>query len=219
MRAALLFLLVAALAACGDEGSDVARARAEQAREAAIDAGLESDVADYLGLAARGDTATYRVTYPGPTEGTELVVTNRPPDRRVDVVVDGETTETRLAVDGQAYECRPGEGCERTDAFVPAPGVFTEGAVEELRSSLLERTEDFVFEIQVQPVAGVEATCLVTRIRAGRERPELGSGGTICLAPSGAVLLVDRDDERFEALDYEATVDDAAFRLPDPGEG
>lgn len=218
MRVALLLLLVAPLAACGDEGDDVAGARADQTRQAAIEAGLDRDVADLLGLAARGDTATYRVTYPGPAEGTELVVTNRPPDRRVDVVVDGETTETRIAVGGQAYECLPDVGCERTDAFVPGPGVFTEAAVEELRTSLLERVEDFTFEVQMRPVAGVEAECLVTRIRTGRERPELGSGGTICLAPSGAVLLVDRDDERFEALDYEASVDDGAFRLPDADE-
>lgn len=220
MRAVAIALLVplALLVACGDDrGGDVGDERARQAREAALAAGLDEDVADFVDLLARGETATYRVTYPGPTEGSELVVTVRSPDRRVDLEVDGERAETRLTLDGTAYRCRPDEGCERIDAFVPPPGVFAPGAVEDLRASLVRRAEDFTFELDTRAVAGVEARCLVTRLRAGRSRPELGTRGTICLAPTGAVLLVDQDDRRLEALDYSPTVDDEAFRLPDRG--
>ncbi len=94
MRAALLALLLV-LAACGsdDPVTAVGRDRADQARQAALDAGLDADVADFLALAAQGETATYQLTYPGPSDGSELVVTSRPPDRRVDLVVDGKTTE------------------------------------------------------------------------------------------------------------------------------
>ncbi len=218
MRAALLALLLV-LAACGsgDPVATVGRDRADQARQAALDAGLDADVADFLALAAQGETATYRLTYPGPDGGSELVVTSRPPDRRVDLVVDGKTTESRLVLDGAAYQCHPDEGCERTDAFVAPPGVFTDQAMEDLRASLVDRAADFTFEIQTMSVAGTDARCLVTRRRAGHERPELGAGGTICLAPDGAVVLVDQGDERLEATDYTTEVDADVFELPSEG--
>lgn len=232
---ALLALLALVVAGCGDEVDELTEAgerRAEQARTAAAEAGLDDDVADFLALAARGDTATYRVRYPGPTDGTELVVTSRPPDRRVDVVIDGVTTEVRLVTGGQAFECTPaaeggdeaeGEGqgggadlrCERTDALAEPPGTFSERALEELRDALADRADDYTFEVETAPVAGVEARCLVTRRREGRESPELGEQGTLCVSQEGALLLVDQGSDRLEALDYGTDVDGSVFVRPD----
>lgn len=219
----LVLLLAPVLHGCGDDSDDaVARDRAEQARQAALEAGLGTEVAAFLALLATGETATYEVTYPGRGEDPTVVVTNRPPDRRVDLLADGEITETRLVVDGQAFECRPEGGttrCERTDAFEPPPGVFTERAVTELHRALTARADDFTFDLETVPVAGVEARCLRTERRRGRDRPELGDAGTLCVAPSGALLLVDRDGERLEASDYTAEVDDDRFDLPDRADG
>lgn len=221
------------VAGCGGDGDDeMARTgdeRFAQARSAALDAGLEEDVAEFLGLVARGDTATYQVRYPGPTEGTELVVTNRPPDRRVEVQADGVTTEVRLVTGGQAFECLPdsgadgeaGEGeepeltCTRTDALAESPGVFRPEALDDLRDALADRIDDYTFAIETNAVAGIEARCLVTRLRSGREDPQLASSGTICASLEGALVLVDQGDQRLEALDYSTDVADDAFVRPD----
>lgn len=223
----MVLALAAALgtAACGGDGDEIAATgddRADQARAAAVDAGLDDEVADFLALLARGETATYRVRFPGPAEGTELEVSSRPPDRRVEVSTDGEVTDVRLVTGGQAFACSPttedGEGaftCERTDSLVEPPGVFREGVLDDLRSALAERTEDYSFEVEVQEVADVDARCLVTRLRGGRESPELGASGTICASPEGAILLVDQGRERLEAVEYATDVDDGAFVRPD----
>ncbi len=67
----------------------------------------------------------------------------------------------------------------------------------------------------MRPIAGVEASCLVTRILAGRERPELGDGGTLCVSPEGALLLVDQGGEILEATDYGTEIPDGTFVRPD----
>jgi hypothetical protein len=222
----LVGLALVSTAACGDDEDPIATTgdeRAEQAETAASEAGLEDEVAEFLGLLARGETATYRVEFPGPAEGTELLIANRPPDRRVEVLAEGTTTEVRLVTDGQAFTCTPATEadeltCERTDALVEPPGVFRTEALDELSESLAERSDDYSFEIETLTVAGVEARCLVTRLRSGRESAELGSSGTICASPEGAVLLVDQGADRLEATAYGTDVDDAAFQRPDRAE-
>lgn len=211
---------------CGDDGGEVDATgdeRAAQARQAGLDAGLDEDVADFLALLARGDTATYRVRFPGTVEGTELVVRNRPPDRRVDVVADGDVVEVRQVVDGEAFTCTSagddGFDCERTDALVEPPGVFRSGALARLREALADRTADFTFVVEARTVAGAEASCLVTERRPGRDDPELGATGTICASAEGAVLLVDQGDERVEALDYGTDVDPDQLRRVDGAAG
>ncbi len=222
--AIVLALATVASAGCG-AGDDVGDERAEQARTAAIDAGLDGDVADFLGLAARGETATYQATYPGPDDGTDIVVANRPPDRRVDVIADDVLVQVQLSLDGQSFRCSRdpeldaiGE-CERTDAIVEAPGVFGEAAMESLTTSLSERLTDFEFHLETSAIAGVEAQCLVTRVREGRERPELADGGTICVSPEGALLRVAQGDELLEATDYTTDIPDNTFVRPDADDG
>lgn len=215
-------VLVAALtvAGCADD-DDVGDERADQARTAALDAGLDDDVADFLALAARGQTATYQATYPGPDEGTDLVVANRPPDRRVDVVADGVLLQVQLSLDGESFQCgldaeldAIGE-CERTDALVESPGAFGSAAMASLTESLAERLDDFEFSLATAAIAGIEAQCLVTRIREGRERPELADGGTICVSPEGVLLRVAQGDEILEATDFTTDIADNTFVRPD----
>lgn len=210
-------LIVAA--GCGDDAPDVADERADQAEQAALDAGLDRDVAEFLGLLARGRLATYEAVYPGTADGTELVVHNRPPDRRIDVVVDGTVTETRLVVDGSSYRCVPTDDadepdCERTDALVDPPGIFHERAVDALTESLRARSEDFTFAIEETAVAGADATCLVTRVRAERARSGLGEGGGICASDDGAILRIDQAGQVLEATAYSTEVDPAVFDRP-----
>ncbi len=195
--------------------------RADQARTAALDAGLDADVADVIALIATGDLGTYEVRYPGPVDGTELRIVQRPPDRLVQVLAGETVTETRLVVDGEAFECvatdddGPVDECERVDAFVDPPGVFDEAALARLTEALVARADQFTFTRETIAVAGVEATCLVTRRRAEVEDPALGASGTICASDEGALLLVDQGDERLEATAYTTDVADDAFVRPD----
>lgn len=216
----LSLVVVVVVSACGGD-DDPGDERAEQVRTAALDAGLDDDVADFLALAARGQSATYQVTYPGPDEQGELVVANDPPNRRVDVVVDERIVEVQLVLDGEAFRCtRAGDAdrisaCERTDAVVDAPGLFSERSLTEVTESLRDRADDFTFRVQTVPIAGVEATCLVTEIREGRARSDLGTSGTICVSAEGALLKVDQDGETLEAREYTTEVPDNTFVRPD----
>lgn len=143
----------------------------------------------------------------------------------MEITAAGVTTELRLVTEGQAFTCTPAseeEGaetaelvCQRTRALVEPLGVFRAGALDDLRTSLSERAEDYTFDVEELAVAGVDARCLVTRLRSGREAPELGASGTICASPEGAVLLVDQSGERVEATECGTDVDDDAFDRPD----
>ncbi len=213
-------VVLATMAGCG-AGPDTGGERADQVRTAAADAGLAPEVADFLALAARGQTATYQATYPGPNPNTKLVVANDPPNRRVDVVTDDVTTEVRLVVGGEAFTCPRNQdqdaivSCTRTDAIVEGPGAFDDATLEQLTTSLRDRQADFTFRIDTEPIAGVEATCLVTELKAGHERTDLGSSGTICVSPRGALLRVDQGSESLEALDYTTEIPEHTFVRPD----
>ena len=221
VRRRLLLLVVVVLwgAACGDDAGP-GEARADQVRQAAAAAGLDDEVADFLALAARGATATYEATFPGPDEGTTLVVANRPPDRRVDVLRGDDVTEVRLVLDGEALECRPDEEsgrietCDRTDALVEPPGMFDTVTLDRLTTALGERRDDFEFRIERRDVAGVEATCLVTERRPGRRAAELGERGEICVSAEGALLRVEQDGETLEATTYSTDIPEGTFERP-----
>ena len=226
VRRGLLFLAAGALlaGACGSD-DDAGDRRAEQARKAAEAAGLDRDVADFLALAGRGPVATFQVTYPGPEPDTSFVVANDPPDRRVDLIEGDVVVEVRLVLDGESFECSRDEDsdrierCTRTDAFVESPGLFDDGALEALTAALTGRRDDFTFRVGREAIAGVEARCLVTELREGRERPELGARGEICVSPEGALLRIDQGDEAIEATDYSTDIPDNTFRRPDRAGG
>ena len=222
MRSAVALAVTVALlvGACGGDGSPGDR-RAEQARAAALDAGLSDEVADFLALAARGATATYQATYPGADDGTTLVVANRPPDRRVDVLRGDDVVEVRLVVEGEALECLPDErsghieSCTRTDALVEPPGLFRREALERLAESLADRRDDFEFRVVDERVAGADARCLLTVRKEGRRRSDLGRRGEICVSPDGVLLRVEQAGEVLEATEYTTEIPAGTFVRPD----
>lgn len=213
---ALTLAATLALGGCGDDG-DVGDARADQVREAATESGLPADVVEVMVLAARGTTATFQVTYTG-DDGADLLVSQEPPDRRVDVLSGDRVVESRVVRDGTGYECRPPQGdpegalrCRRTEGALGAPGAFTDEALDEFAAQLGSSQADLDLTVDEQEVAGVTATCLTAAPRAG---PTDGTGSgveTLCLSAEGAPLLVDVSGERVVASAYSTDVPGGTF--------
>ena len=196
--------LLAATVACSDDPSP-ADARADQVREAAEEAGLSDDVIDVLELAARGVEGTFQVTYPG-EDGASLVVSQAPPDRRIDVVVGERVVESRVLRDGVGYRCAPPSDdpvgsldCTRSESGLPEPGGFSEEAIDAFTDDLIDSGDDIELSVEPRTIADAHATCLV----AGPD--------TICLSDEGAQLLIDSGDDRLEATAYTTDVPDGTF--------
>jgi hypothetical protein len=217
VRAALVlagFALV--LTACGDDPS-AADTRAGQVRETATGAGLAGDVADVLALAARGIDGTFQVTYAG-EDGAALIVSQRPPDRRIDVVAGQQIVESRVFRGGVAYQCslpeddpEAGLDCRRSQGALDAPGAFTDEALDEFAAELAASKDDLDLSVESRTIAGVDATCLVAVPKPG---PTDGTGPgveTICLADEGAQLLIDAGGERLVAEAYTTEVPEGTF--------
>lgn len=216
--ALVLAVLLTAVAACGEGEDRTADTRADQVKDAAIDAGLPEDVADVLALAARGATATFRVTYPG-ADGAEVVVQQDPPNRRVDVLTAGLVVESQVERDGVGYLCRLPEGgrpgdaldCSRRQGAITGPGAFTDQALDTFTADLAAVLDDVDLTVEARTIADVEATCLISAPKAGTVIDGTESVDTICLASTGAQLLVDVGGERVVASDYSTEVPDGTF--------
>lgn len=217
---------VLAVPACGRGSDPVARSRADQVRVAADHAGLSEDVTDVLALAAEGATATFQVTYAG-TNGAQLVVSQEPPNRRVDVVTAGLIVESQVVRDGVAYRCARPDGsspdgsspgdpldCTRTQGAVQAPGAFTEKALDAFTDQLLASIPDLEITVETRTVADVDARCLVTAPKAGTTLDGTDAGvDTICLSAEGAQLLVDVGGQRVVADGYTTEVPEGTFEV------
>lgn len=220
MAVVVAVVLVAVLAACGGN-DDVADDRAARARDAAVEAGLDADVADFVALAARGARATFQATYPGQADGTQLVIASEPPNRRVDFVVNETVNQVDLVIDDQAYRCVRTEGavevdsCERTSSFVSPVGTFDDGALEDFTEAIAAQVDAYEFTLETVPVAGVEARCLQVSLRAGVDEPGLLPSSSVCVSPEGVLLRYRIGDESVEATDYTTDVPDGSFVLPD----
>ncbi len=113
--------------------------RADQVRRAAAEAGLADEVGDVLALAASGATATFQVTYGG-SDGAEIMVSQEPPNRRVDALKAGLIVQSQIVRDDVGYACEVPEtgqagdplDCTRTRGAIPAHGTFTEDALDGL---------------------------------------------------------------------------------------
>src|SRR5690606_24872909 len=153
----------------GDEPS-AADARADQVRAAAEAAGVPDDVAAVLALAARGSLATYRVTYAG-TDGAEIIVSQAPPNHRVDVVAAGTVVESRVRRDGVAYHCERAEGselrCERVAADLPVHGAFTEEALEQFADRVAGSVGAVDLTVEERTIADTVVTCLTSAPKPG----------------------------------------------------
>lgn len=207
------------VAACGGDDDGVTAQREEQIRDAAREAGLAGDVADLLALAARGTTARFQVTYEG-TGGAALVVSQDPPNHRVDVLTAGLVVESQVVRKGVAYRCqlpadgRPGDDldCRRTDGALEVPGAFTDAALATFTDEMLASAGDFDLTVEERTVADVEATCLVAAPKAGTTLTGSGPNvDTICLSGEGAQLLVDAGGQRVVATAYSTEVPEGTF--------
>jgi hypothetical protein len=210
--------LAALLGACGDD-DPVTGDRVEQVRQAALDAGLEEDVADVLALAARGATATFQVTYAG-ADGAEVVVSQAPPNRRIDALTAGLIVQSQVVRDGVAYLCelapdgQPGDAleCERTQGAIPSQGAFTVEALETFADELAASRDGLDLTVEERTIAEVPATCLVSAPVAGTPLDGSGPGvDTLCLSEDGAQLLVDVGGERAVASAYTSEVPEGTF--------
>jgi len=213
---------LATLASCGgDDGGRVGEERADQVRQAALDAGLPDDVAEVLALAARGATATFQVTYQG-AEGATITVSQQPPNRRVDAVQAGRIVQSQVVRDGVGYKCEPAEegqsgdalDCRRTQGAIPAQGAFTDEALATFTAELAGALDTLDLSVETRTIADVPATCLVSAPKAGTPIGGEGPGvDTICLSESGAQLLVDSAGERVVAATYRTDVPDGTFDI------
>jgi hypothetical protein len=168
-----------ALVGCsrGDDPSaaDAVMAQRErQARSAAAEAGLPRDVQSVLGLAARAPAASCVVTYSSGTD--RLVVAQRPPRRRVDVLGEGGAPVESVVTDadGGVVGCsraRTGTSsarrwrCRKVAAeagALPAAGAgaFTPELVARTVEALAAARDAFTVDVYRLRLAGVTATCL-----------------------------------------------------------
>lgn len=224
MTGALVAATLAVLPACGDDDGSADAAgetRADQVREALAESGLADDVVEVLALAAAGTDGTFRVAYElaGTDGGTQRVeLTQRPPDRRLEVTNPDGTADATIAVGGSFHQCQRDETWSCTEvgpSAVPTGGALDPDAVERLATSLTEDVDRYDLSVEHRQVAGVEATCLVAALRPGVDAaPDDGAAGTICVSPEGAVVLTERSSETLEAVDYSSEVSDEAFTLP-----
>lgn len=214
-----LLLLCSVVAGCGDDGGDVGGDRADQVRRAAREAGLADDVSDVLALAATGATATFQVTYGG-RDGAEILVSQDPPNRRVDALTAGLIVQSQVVRDGVGYTCELPEGgqpgdpleCDRTRGAIEPQGAFTAEALTAFTDELARSRDAIDLTVETRTIAGADATCLVAAPVAGTPLDGAEpSVDTICLSPEGAQLLLDSDGERVVATAYSTEVPDGTF--------
>jgi hypothetical protein len=216
-RGPVVLLLIAALGACGDNDDGATDQRAGQVRDAAEEADLPDAVVDVLVLAARGAGGTFQVTYPG-EDGTSVVISQAPPDRRVDVIAGERILQSQVIRGGVGYRCTPPEDdprgelvCRRSQGAIDAPGAFTEEALQAFTDELAASRDDLELSVEERTIAGADATCLVATPATG-PGDEQGTGvETICVSEEGAQLLVDAAGERLEASAYTTDVPQGTF--------
>lgn len=204
-------LLAVAVSGCGDDEptaiEQVAEQRRQQAERVARDAQLPADVQRFLGRAAAAVGASFTVSYD--EAGVRTTLTQRPPDRRIDVTKDG-ATETLLRLRDGTFACNQ-SGCKKQEGpagIDPDLGVFAPLDLEEAVGALGSQRDAFRFEVVATDVAGITADCLVTTPVAGGEAEEL------CIAASGAIVRIRAGARSLEAVSYRDGADPKALRLP-----
>jgi hypothetical protein len=199
-----------------DQARKSAEERSEQARSVATEAGLGSDVADLIGDAVGAGGQSYTVTY---DDGAGAVTTlvQDPPRRRLDVRKD-EVIRSAFVIERGTFACTQNRGawtCAPSSTAPPAIGPFAATDLERTISNLTAAKATYDFTTETRSVAGTTARCLVTtRKPEAAADPALGERGVLCIAKSGAVLLVDAPGQALRAVSYRATTEDRAFDLP-----
>jgi hypothetical protein len=214
----LLLAVAVALAACGG-GHSAGDDRADQVRHAATTAGLSRPIADVLALAARGPTATYRITYAG-TGGASIVVSQRDGDRRVDQLAGDTVVSSRILRHGVAYSCtlatatatatKGGLTCTRVAGDLTQGGQFTPAALTTFSQQLARSRDRFALRVTHRRIARTPVTCLESTPKSGGS----AKGSTLCVSQQGAQLLVDANGQRVQASSYSTVVPASTFDVP-----
>lgn len=226
---AALTLAPVATAACSSSGPS----RADQGRSIASAAGLSADVGDVFALVLQGASATYTATYATKdSAGNDLQVTvaQRPPDRRVDAFTADGTIESTFRLGAVAYQCTKPSGagapwtCGALATDTGAGGSGTDplapDAVASAVDTFRQRANDFDFRVEHRPIAGIDARCLVITPRSAAAQSSAASSSTsLCVAPDGGLLAVDKPSGSFSATAYSTTVDASSLQLPASPDG
>ena len=218
--------LLAAGAGCGDGGGgleakarEAGRQRARQAAGAAREAGLSEEVAALIGDAAGAAGKTFTVTY-DTGGGSRATLTQAPPRRRFDVTLPDGTARATLVNEAGSFACEKRTGawaCRASAQPPPDVGPFAATDLERTIGSLSTAHATFDLRVERREVAGVEARCLVTdRKASAADDPALGARGVLCVAASGATLVLDQPGQALTAVSYRDEADEAAFSLPGP---
>jgi hypothetical protein len=160
------------------------------------------------------------VSYAG-EEGARILVSQDPPERRIDVVQGDAIVESRVLHDEVAYRCSPATGasarrdqlsCRRAAGALDVPGTFTDEALDDFTHQLAATRSTLDMEVTTRKLAGVEATCLTTTPKAGTPLDGTGPGtDELCLSADGAQLLVDHGGQRLVADRYSTEVPKGTF--------
>jgi hypothetical protein len=219
VRRWLVVVLVAA-AACGGNRAT----KADQAQSIAQAAGLPKDVTEFFALAANGTSATYRATI-GTTDATgkplQVTTTQRPPDRRFDTFHADGTIDSTISIGGRSYQCAMAANHWDCGELSGRPStnseVFGPTAVQAAIDGFRSRAADYDFRVEGQKIAGVDARCLITTRKPGHEQnPSLGESAKLCVAPEGAIVLVEVPSGSVTATEYTTAIPSNAFDLPAP---
>ncbi|MBV8387784.1 MAG: hypothetical protein JO155_13405 [Acidimicrobiia bacterium] len=215
MRRAAIALLAVIAVACTSRPSaaqKTAQRRENQARQVARDAGLSPAVQDFLALYAKASDSAFTVTY-GPSQaGSNILLTQDPPLRRVDVVSQGLTRSVFVTRQG-TYDCAQQDkqwACQQAQQQEGTPGLLAPADIARTVNELKAAQTNYTFAVTSRDIAGTGVRCLVTKPRPG----VTGGSSTLCLSSLGAVLLVDGTGNPLQAVKYSTSVDDKKLRLP-----
>ena len=219
----LLAVVLLGVAAC----SGHTQTKADQARSIAEKAGLAPDVASFFALAASGGEATYRSTLStkdASGQPVQITTTQRRPDVRFDTFHADGTIDSTISTGGRSYQCTMaanhwdcGELGTSVAAQLSSGAIFGASAVTNALGQFEQRAQDYDFRVEDRQLVGITARCLVTTRKPGHEQdPSLGASATMCLAPEGAVVLVDVPAGTITATAYTTTIPSDAFALPAP---
>lgn len=217
-RPALALLAALAWAGCGADDPSAGEQRAEQARAAALDAGLSDQVADVVATAAGTVDETYRVAYEAPADDggppNRSVIWQRPPNRRVDLLgFSEEDTQSTIVRDGVAHQCQQESGAWQCDELgrPPSGGLFDPDTVDRAVQALVAQQGDFSLRVEERPMLGVTARCVIA------ENPDGQEAASLCISREGAVLSLDAASGSLTATEYTTEVPEDVFDLPTGG--
>jgi len=219
-RRLAIVLAVGALAAgCGGGGPSrserAARARADQVRAAAGQAGLPAPVQDFMADAVGAAGRSYTVTYD--VGGRAATVAQQPPSHRLDVVSPAGDAQAYIANRQGTFSCQRTIGgswtCQPDSQPPPATGALSLDDMANAVSSLTQSAAAYDMRVEERRLVGLHARCLVATPKAAgpSAQPE-----TLCISPEGVPLLVESSGNQVRATRYRSSASGRQFTLPAP---